>query len=99
VAKTAVRVLGRLWAKHSHLKRNVLLNLLKNRSVSNKAVYEEVVKSVSEFLGSLNTIEQLEKHAPIVALLTTHLLELKDKKVQLILLAQFFKFIVEGDSP
>lgn len=94
VAKAAVRAVGKIWAKHSTLRKNILINLMKNKTLTNKSLNEEIVISICDFVETLKTPEQIEKQAPMIAMMTTFFVELENKNAQLILLKQFFKFIV-----
>lgn len=98
VARAAIRAVGQLWAISSRLKSNILINLLKNKTMASTELNEEIIMSICNYLSSLKTEEQLQKNSPMVAMLTTLYQDINGKEAQLKLMTQFFRFGV-GHSP
>jgi hypothetical protein len=98
LAKAAIQAVGRIWAKTSKLKSNILLTLLKNKTLASKELNEMIIMSICKYVTSLKTPEQLEKNSPMVAMLTTLFVDIQNPNAQIALMKQFFKFGVNLQS-
>lgn len=93
VAKAAVFAIGEVCAKVGQINNNILLQLLKRKGGKSELASQAVI-SLSKFLESQSSPETIKNQIPLVALLTTFLLELKDEKAKKQLFYQVLRFVV-----
>lgn len=99
IAKAAIQSIGQIWSNTGLVKRNILVSLIKKKTLLSKSLNEEIIISICNFIQNLKTEERIKSEAHLIALMTTFFIELEDKRAQEILLNQFFKFVVCRFSP